>query len=307
MKKLLLCSIVVLSIPLVIVNLIKPISNDISEIGIYIKEPSVRVNLTREDRIKEVPLEDYIVGVVAAEMPVTFHEEALKAQSVAARNYVLRKMEENQDNEYDINDTVMHQVFSTNERLKERWGDDFEVNLEKISNAVMATAGEFLDYNGKIANTLYFSTSNGRTENNTDVFGADLSYLTSVESPWDQNVSPAFNDMERFTIKDFNEKFDINNNNKPNINIMNRSSTNRVLKISVNGEEFTGIEFRHKLGLRSTDFDIQVDNNNVVITTKGFGHGVGMSQYGAHGKAMEGYSYRDILAHFYQGTTLKRL
>lgn len=266
---------------------------------------TIRVKQTSKNKVINLDLEDYVKGVIAGEMPVSFEKEALKAQAVAARTYGIRRI--NKNNEYDVVDTVMNQVYLDDDTLKNKWGNKYETYINKINNAVNETVGEYVDYNGNYADTLFFSTSVGNTENSEEIFGTKVSYLQSVSSEWDEEVSPVYQEKNVFTRDIFCKKLKLSNCSKIYVNIMNQTSTGRIKKVEINGKTFTGTEVAVLLGIRSNYFSIYIENNNVVVETKGFGHGVGMSQYGAEGMATNGYLYNEILEHYYKGTTIKNL
>lgn len=272
-----------------------------------IKEKNIEIKVlqTKSNKIIKLNIEEYVKGVIAGEMPLTFNEEALKAQAVAARTYALRRINEN--NKYDVVDTVMNQVYLSDESLKEKLGLNYEFYLEKIENVIKETKGEYVDYNGTYADTLFFSTSVGSTENSEEIFGTKVSYLQSVSSEWDEEVSPVYKEKNTFSRNTFCNKLNLNDCSKVYVNIVNKTSTGRIKNIIINNKNFTGTEVAYNLGIRSNYFDIYIENNNVVVETKGFGHGVGMSQYGAEGMANNGYTYKEILTHYYQGTTIKNL
>ena len=307
MKKILIYTFIIIFIPFIIVSFFdkKEPKNDIKfNTNIINKDFNIRVK--RENgNIDEVLFEDYIVGVVAAEMPVTFEMEALKAQAVAARTYVLRKIEDNKDSDYDILDTVMNQVYIDINQMKEKWQSNFDDNFEKLKKAVNETKGEYLTYEGGLIQIFFFSTSNGKTENSGDVFSEALPYLRSVESKWD-DISPVFNDTAIFTLQEFYFNLGLEYSDNLNIEITKRNITGSVSEIKVNDNLFKGTDFRKKLGLKSTYFDIEI-TDNVIIKTKGYGHGVGMSQYGAQGMALEGYKYDEILKYYYSGVEINKL
>ena len=267
----------------------------------------VRVKRIKKDIIETVPLEEYIVGVLAGETPASFDIEALKAQAVASRSYVLKRIEANSNSDYDVVDSVTNQVYLDKEYLQEAWGKDYNSKINKLIKAVNETAGEYLEYDGEVIDALFFSTSNGYTEDSGVVFNLDLPYLKSVDSSWDSTVSSVFNSSATMSLQEFYEKLGLEYNSTLSINNINRSSSNRVTSIDINGKTFKGTDLYKKLSLRSTDFTITQLGTNVEIKMVGFGHGVGMSQYGALGMAQEGYKYTEILSHYYTGTTIKKL
>ncbi|MFP7298635.1 stage II sporulation protein D [Neobacillus niacini] len=271
------------------------------------KDAAVEVAVYRSSagQIDNVPLEEYLVGVVAAEMPVEFKEEALKAQALTARTYIVKKML-SKDNlgvpeGAQVTDTQIHQVYLSKEQMRANWGMEFESNYSKILSAVRATSGQILTYEGQAIDASFFSTSNGYTENSEDYWSNEMPYLRSVSSPWDKN-SPKFNSVKEVTLKQFESALGVKVGSSGTIGkIVERTTGKRVAKVDFNGKVLTGKQIREKLDLRSSDFDWERKGNSIVITTRGFGHGVGMSQYGANGMAADGKDYQEIVKHYYQG------
>lgn len=306
MKKIILFTMILIFIPFFIVNILD--INKIEEIKLkYINNINVRVKRLSTNEIQIVPLEEYIVGVLAGEMPVYFELEALKAQAVASRSYVLKRLEYNKDNEYDVVDSVLNQVYLDDNYLKEAWGKDYVVNINKLRTAVNETIDEYLEYNGEIIDALFFSTSNGYTEDASVVFNLELPYLKSVESKWDAQTSSVFNSQKTISLQEFYEKLGLEYKSELSFNVLERSDTNRIIKLEINGNMLKATDVYNKLGLRSTDFNLTQVGTNVVIDTKGYGHGVGMSQYGALGMAKEGYNYKQILEYYYSGAEIKKI
>lgn len=273
----------------------------------YITTRYIRVKRLNTNNIETIPLEEYIVGVLAGEMPINFDIEALKAQAVASRSYALKRIEYNKDKEYDVVDSILNQVYLDNEYLKKAWGNNYVKNINKLRKAVNATIDEYLSYNSLVVDALFFSTSNGYTEDSQAVFNFECDYLKSVESPWDSEVSSAYLTNKTLSLKEFYQKLNLPYNKNLNVEILKRSSTKRILLLKINNQEFKGTDLYSKLSLRSTDFTITLLGDNVKITTKGYGHGVGMSQYGALGMAKKGYTYEEILKHYYKNTFITKL
>ena len=273
----------------------------------YGSDRVIRVKRVDTGNIDSIGLEEYIVGVLAGEMPIYFELEALKAQAVAARSYALKRMEYNKNNEYDVVDSIMNQVYLDRNYLKEAWGSSYTSNINKLIRAVNETSGEYLDYNGGIADALFFSTSNGYTENSDVVFSFDVPYLKSVDSKWDESVSSVFHSSITISVSDFLQKMKISNSDKVVFSDIVKSDTGRVISININGANFKGMDVYNNLGLKSLDFSLEQVGSNIVINTSGYGHGVGMSQYGALGMAKNGYNYRDILLHYYTGVSIKKI
>lgn len=306
MKKILLLTFIIILIPFTIVNFFKVDQKEEIKLN-YESNTIIRVKRMASGKIVGVPFEQYIVGVLAGEMPIYFNLEALKAQAVAARSYALKRMEYNKDNDFDVVDSILNQVYLDDGYLKDAWGDDYVDNINKLREAVNATSMEYLDYNGDVIDALFFSTSNGYTETSSLVFNIDLPYLQSVSSSWDEKTSSAFKSTTSMSLRDFYNKLNIDYSDYFDVKILEKSSTNRIIKLSINGKEFLGRDLYNILGLKSTDFSLKKDGDKVIINTTGYGHGVGMSQYGAEGMAEEGYSYIDILKHYYVGTNIKKI
>ena len=303
MKKILLLTFFVIMIPFTIVN----IFTKTDEIKFHcITNKVIRVKDVSKNVGISVPFEDYIKGVLASEMPANFELEALKAQAVAARSYALVRISQNQSKEYDVVNTTDNQVYLTDEVLKEKWKNEYVSKINKIKKAVNDTKGEYLSYDGKVVEALFFSTSTGKTENSEEVFSSKVPYLRSVVSKWDEE-SPVYMDTSIFTLSDFYQKLNLKYNEKLDYKILETTSTGRIKKITINGQEFNGRDFASKLKLRSNYFSITQNGTNITINTKGYGHGVGMSQYGALGMAKEGYKYDQILKYYYQNVEIKKI
>ena len=248
-------------------------------------------------------LEDYVVGVVAGEMPASFSMEALKAQAVASRTFAMYKMDAISD--YVLSTSMNDQVYITLDEMKKKWGNDFSYYYERVKEAVESTKGEVLMYQGGLASTYYFAISNGYTDDALTVFNEDKAYLVSVSSPWDKAYQ-SYTSTYTLSTEDFCNKLGVSCDNIFISNVI-RADNHYVREITINGITFTGIEVFQKLNLKSTDFTITVNSDSVSILTYGFGHGVGMSQYGALGMANDGYTYQDILAHYYPDTEIQKL
>lgn len=275
------------------------INEDILYESLDEKENSKTVNLLYKEDIINIDLEDYVIGVVACEMPASFEVEALKAMAVVARTFALYKM--NGNKEYDLTSTISDQCYIDEVEMRDKWDDSFEKYHNKIKDAVNSTEGEYLTYDDEIIKSFYFSISNGKTEDVSLVFGEKLDYLVSVDSSWDENYS--FKEDSVVLSTDlFFDKLGMSDRKIETITI-DKTNSGRVNTITVNNKEFKGTEFRNKLDLKSTDFEISY-GKLVTIKTKGYGHGVGMSQYGAEGMAKNGKSYEEILKHYYTGVEL---
>jgi len=304
MKKIIIFTILLIILPSITILILSPKNINQKKFN-FEKNTIVRVKRIEKNKIEKIPLEQYLIGVLAGEMPVSYEIEALKAQAVAARTYTLRKIETNKNQEYDLQDTTNDQVYLDQEYLKEFWKQNFEKNIQKIKQAITETSGEYLTYDGQIIQAFFFSTSSGKTENCKDVFGSDLPYLVSVSSSWDTS-SPSYIGKQTFTLEEFYSKLEQPYNENLNIEII-RNETNSINTININGINIKGTDFRHKLGLKSTNIEITENNREVIIESKGYGHGVGMSQYGALELARQGYKYDEILKYYYQGIEFKKI
>lgn len=264
----------------------------------------VAVKRASTDTVENLPLETYVVGVVASEMPIEFEMEALKAQAVAARTYVVNHLlHESKDK--TITDTVQHQVYKNDEELRQLWGKDYEDKMNRLMEAVQATQGQVILHGETPITPAFFSTSNGFTENSEDYWGSELPYLRSVESPWDKN-SPKFLDQKTFSLTEIEDHLQITLPREEAVAVgITRTDSERVKELTLQDHTFSGREIREKLGLRSNDFSIKQRNDHLIFTTKGYGHGIGMSQYGANELAKQGKTYEDIIHYYYKDVQMK--
>lgn len=263
---------------------------------VTIKNP---ITIYRSGNPVVLEFEDYIAGVVAAEMPASFHPSALRAQAVLARTYALKRVQEGKQ----LTDSTATQVYYDEMQLRKEWGSSYDMYWQKIKEACQYTQNQTLQYQGNYIDAVYHSTSNGKTEAARNVWGYEIPYLQSVDSHWDFNTT-FYNHTITKDINQLLNLFGITNLKEGDIEIMSRNESGRVSEIRIQNQTYQGVDLRSILGLRSSDFDISIENGNLVITTKGWGHGVGMSQYGANGMARESYTYNQILNHYYPGTYL---
>ena len=264
---------------------------------------NIYINVKRSNgSIVKIELEEYVVGVVGAEMPASFNKEALKTQAVIARTYALRANERGQI----LTDNSSTQNYKSDDQLRAMWGSSYQTYYHKIKSAVQETKGVYLTYNNVIIDAVYHSTSNGRTEASEYVWGNAFPYLVSVESPYDTSNS-SFSKEVHISYADISRKLGITVDATSEVQILSKTSGDRIEKISFGGVEFSGVTVRNKLGLRSADFDISKTDTGISFTTRGFGHGVGLSQYGANGMANHGYDWTSILKHYYKGVNLSHL
>ncbi|MFS0783825.1 stage II sporulation protein D [Bacillus sp. 1P06AnD] len=269
-------------------------------------DSNIKVKVWRKstDKVVELPLEKYVAGVVAAEMPAKFELEALKAQALTARTYIMNKKVKGAAASLkgaDVTDTISDQVYKSNDELRKSWMDKYDANIKKVAKAVLATKGEIITYEQQPITAFFFSTSNGYTENAEAYWKNATPYLKSVASPWDKE-SPKFASTKVMTAAEFEKKLGIKMKNGADMgNIIGRTPGKRVASVDFGGKVLSGKTIRERLDLRSTDFTWKRKGSNIIISTKGYGHGVGMSQYGADGMAKEGKSYKDIVHYYYKG------
>ena len=254
----------------------------------------------------ELLLNEYIVSVVLAEMPADFEEEALKAQSVVARTYMYRRMESPKHNHIPLcTDSKCCQAYISEKSYLENGGTIEDI--EKIRKAVYETEGYVLKFNNDYIEATYFSCSGGRTEDAKSVWGSSVPYLVSVDSPGEENATH-YVDTISFSLIEFCEKLGIDKYgySEQLIGDITYTDGGGVDTIVINNQNFTGTEVRSLLNLRSTAFSVVAVGNTITFTTKGFGHRVGMSQYGAEAMALKGYSYQEILKHYYSGVSIEK-
>ena len=271
------------------------------------------IRLLAGDEVLELSLEDYLVGVVAAERPASFPEEALKAQAVAARSYALCQIGTGKHGEAELcSDPGCCQAWRSEDELRESWGEDFGERLARIRAAVEVTAGETLAYGGEPALAVFHSSSPGSTEESAQIWNA-LPYLVSVSSPETARDVPGFVSELRCAPLDFRDvilsacpEADFSGPEEGWIGPAERDASGRVAFQELGGVAIPGKELRALFSLRSTAFSLSYEEGVFLFTVTGFGHGVGMSQYGAMVMARDGADYREILSHYYPGTELRR-
>ena len=266
-------------------------------------DDAIYVTVNRSNgQILKIELEEYLIGVVGSEMPALFNLEALKAQAVVSRTYTLKAILKGKV----LTDTASTQTYKNKSELQTMWGSNFNAYYSKIQRAISETKGQYLTYNGTYIEAVFHSTSNGKTEDASNVWGNSFPYLVSVESPYDTE-NPSFSYEMILSYDTLTQKLGMEVNQDTIFNVLGRTIGNRISQIALNDKTFTGVEFRNKLGLRSADFEIEKVEGGIKIKTFGYGHGVGMSQYGANGMAKNGNGYQTILKHYYKGVTINSL
>lgn len=263
------------------------------------KEKKQLVHIKRSNgKDVTIELEEYLIGVVGSEMPASFAKEALKAQAVAARTFVAKR-------NFEVDDTTASQVFQDDSQLKQVWKESYDENKKRIEEAVTETQGEVLTYQGELITAAFFSSCNGYTNNSEDYWSNSSPYLRSVESAWDKSVS-GNKQTKEFSLVDFSNVLGFQNTVK-SIGKPEYYKNGYVKSIVIDGIKFSGREIREALSLRSSAFEIKLNKQTVHITTEGFGHGIGMSQYGAKAMAEAGYDYKKILKHYYTDVEITAL
>ena len=266
--------------------------------------------------IQDVSVRDYIIGAVAAEMPVSFEPEALKAQAVAAHTYAERQCLAAEGRE-ELNgadfsdDPAKFQAFLTEDELRARWGTHYDTYYSKLSTAVDSVVEKVLTYEDEPIIAAFHAMSTGMTESAENVWGSDVAYLQPVESAADVNA-PQFEEQVSFSPDETGDRL---TNAHPALQISGDpsgwfgepevSEAGTVLSMRVADGIFTGQELRTLFELRSAAFTVEYADNKFTFTTRGFGHDVGMSQYGADAMAQAGADYTEILAHYYPGAVLE--
>ena len=262
----------------------------------------ISVMLTDSGVTDKMEMREYLIGCVAAEMPANYHPEALKAQAVASYTYAVYTMDRGTGSSDISDDTAKHQGYVGKEERRKLWGNDFETNEKKISDAVDAVYGSVVTYNGETALTVYHSVSAGTTQSAYELWGKDYAYLQSVTSPGDK-LSPDFIQQVSFSESEIASLLGIEDDESGTGKIVHTES-GYVHSIVICGEEFSGAHVRDKLSLRSNCFEVEYRDGEYDFSVRGHGHGVGMSQYGADYMARQGSDWQEIIAHYYPGTVI---
>ncbi len=278
---------------------------------------TVKVFMSDDDLVLTITLEEYLTGVLAAEMLPTYHEQALKAQAVAAYTYLLHKKSEQESSPdsnlrgaYLSNDAATHQGYLTKEERAEKWGDKAESYEKKLKKAVEDVAGRYIVYDGKPIIAAFHANNSGITHSAETVWGGDVPYLKSVTSIGDK-LSPDCLKTVAITAQEFSsavtllEGCQLSGEAEGWVGAVKRNDNGYVKTMEIGGAEFTGLEVRDALGLRSAVFTFEFSDGTFRFTTEGYGHGVGMSQYGADYMARQGSSWEEILKHYYTGVEIK--
>ncbi len=280
--------------------------------------PSLRVLNHLSGEVKELSLEDYVAGVVAAEMPASFQKEALKAQAVIARTYALARVEasggsgcENHPSADICTEAAHCQAWVSREEALAKWSSSRAFSYwDKIITAVKETKSQVLTYQGLPIDAVFHSTCGGYTDDSQEVWRASLPYLKGVQcgycshSPWTHRETSYTLSEFSMLISRYPQAASASIYTSPDLAVISRSSADRLQDLRLNNLSLTGHELRSLLNLPSTRVSWRVEGDNIIFSTRGYGHGVGLCQYGADGMAREGHSYQEILNHYYQGTEI---
>lgn len=311
----------VIIVPGVITIAINQIFDKSQVSAIKLESVMINVYLHEEDKTVTMPLEEYIKGVVAAEMPAEFEDEALKAQAVAARTYAVKHMRsfggEGAADKPDADvstDFTKSQAWVDDKTLKTRWGAKFDQYLAKITKVINETHGQIAVYQDQPINAVFHSTSGEKTASAKEIWGNDFPYLQSVACKWDK-ASPRYEEDKEIAIATLGNLLGddagvlaaAESGNQEIAKIISYTDSGRVKEVKIGAKTFSGQEARTLLGLRSENFSVNVQSDKMIFKTIGYGHGVGLCQYGAGGMAKEGKKYQDILKYYYTGIELKNI
>ena len=284
----------------------------------YSNFATIKLYHSKTGEVEELPIDEYLYGVVSSEMPVKYDIEALKAQAVVARTYTIYQIthSKGKHNNADICDNyACCQAWISKEDRFAKWeATEAENNWQKILNAVDSTAGKVITYNGNVIDAFFHSNSGGTTETASNVWGGqNFPYLQSVETSGEDNYSEYNSEFELSKdelinkIREKHPEIEINFDEKDSIRILEFTESGRVKTIKIGNVEIAGTELRTLLGLKSTNFNFEIRDNSVIFFVKGYGHGVGMSQTGADSLAKQGLNYEDIIKHFYSNVEITNL
>lgn len=289
-------------------------------VQIEAREAQVRLYLHATGEIIELPLEEYLVGVVAAEMPASFPQEALKAQAVAARTYIVRRMAQgaggSQHPGADVCDDPRHgQAWISREEMRSRWGPlGYYQHYYKVRRAVEETRGMVITYRGQLIDPVYHASCGGRgTEDAAAVWAADVPYLKGVPCPFCADPEPertvflSLDEVSRALGAEVKAVPVAGGGSPDLLPVVERTPAGRPRFVRLGDRVLPATAVREKLNLRSADFRFALKNGRVEVTTRGYGHAVGMCQYGARGLAEHGYTFEQIIKHYYTGVEVTKM
>lgn len=282
----------------------------------YLKYQKIKLLHTNTGEVEELDMNEYLYGVVSAEMPASYEKEALKAQAIVARTYTIYQAMNNSkkhENADICDDYTCCQAWISKDDRFSKWNEnEAESNWQKIVECVNETTGKIIVYNGEPINAFFHSNSGGITETSLNIWGGiDYPYLKSVETIGEDGYNQYSSEViltKEELINKMKEKysdFEIDFNTEECIKILELTSSNRVKTIKIGNKEIAGTEARSIFGLKSTNFTFQIDGENIKFSVTGYGHGVGMSQTGADSMAKSGANYEEIIKHFYTGVEIQ--
>jgi stage II sporulation protein D len=290
----------------------EPLERDIPTISVLRTNGSFAAMTDDKGMAEDFFVEDFLVGVVAAEMPAAFCDAALQAQAIAARTYILKHTtgefgEGNRHGNAAVCDDPAHcQAYIEMAAMAELWGENTEIYLEKVRNAVNETCGMVLSYGGRLILAPYYSVCGFGTEAAVDVWGSDYAYLRPVDCVWDVHA-PRYMAKISFSIEEAAIMLGVKANDLRSMEISSYTAGKRIKNVQIGKEIIPGVKIREALGLNSTNFTWEISAKEITFSTIGYGHGIGLCQYGADGMGKEGFSAAEILAHYYPGTSIEIL
>lgn len=280
------------------------------------KITEIRLLRTETGEIETMDLDEYVMGVLIGEMPVTYEMEALKAQAVVARTYALHKMQfaAESHEKADMCDNVQHcQAYRTKDYAFASWDDaEEQERWKKVQTAVLETQDEVITYQGEVINAFFHSHSGGKTEDIVNLWGHEaIPYLKSVEGneiePRIETITLTKEELDQKMKEQYANYQGLEMENWQDfIRVLEINSSGRVAKLQIANQIVEGTEARSLFGLRSTMFTVAIDGETITFQTSGYGHGVGMSQVGANGMALQGATYREIIQHYYQNVEIEK-
>lgn len=287
-----------------------------NEEELSVNKKIIKVLHEKTNQVEEMDLEEYLYGVVSAEMPASFEKEALKAQAVVARTYTIYKSKNKKHNDADVCDSAQCcQAWISKEERLQKWSEENrEQYWNKIVEAVNETKGKIIVYDNEPINAFFHANSGGTTETPINVWGgSNYPYLqtvsTSGEEAYTQYASEVVLTKQEFInkIKEQHNDFEIDFNQPNCIQVLEHTEGGRVKTVKIGNLNLSGVEVRTIVGLKSANFEIKIENENVKFSVRGYGHGVGMSQTGADSMAKQGSKYEEIIKHYYTGVEIRNL
>ncbi len=283
------------------------------------EEGVMKVLRASSNRVETMSDLDYVIGAVSAEMPATYHTEALKAQAAACYTFAVRSRQEQLQEPdealagaYLNDDSAQHQGFISKEESREKWGDKFDAYYQKIREACEEVVGKAIVYEGEPIIAAFHAICSGQTESAQTVWGKDIPYLQSVQSPGDK-LSPDYSSTLSLTQEQFRtmaeklDKVSLGEDPAKWFSDLETSESGTVTSITIGGQKVTGQQARSAFGLRSACFTLEHKNDRFIFHVSGYGHCVGMSQYGADYMARQGSSWEEIIRHYYSGVEIEQM